>query len=80
MDRTLTGTAPHLHQSAHGDRFHGRPCRQPLMAERDNTGAELAPEEITRRRAKARRTALFLAAISTVVFVSFLVTGITGRG
>ncbi|NRB70658.1 MAG: hypothetical protein HRU51_01940 [Xanthomonadales bacterium] len=50
------------------------------MAERGNTTAELAPEEITRRRAKARRTALFLAAISTVVFVSFLVTGITGRG
>lgn len=37
-------------------------------------------EEVARRRARARRTALFLAAIVIAIFIAFLVTGVTGRG
>ncbi len=37
-------------------------------------------EELARRRGNARRTAWILALIVLAIFVTFLVTGVTGRG
>ena len=41
---------------------------------------KLPAEELARRRANARRTALVLGAIVLAIFVAFLITGVTGRG
>ena len=41
---------------------------------------DIAPDELARRRRNARRTALILAVIVLAIFVTFLATGITGRG
>ncbi len=52
-----------------------------MAPERDLSNDD-APDaaELERRRAGARRTALILAGIAVVIFVAFLVTGVTGRG
>ena len=49
-------------------------------AKNAESSADVAPEELARRRANARRTALILAATAGAIFVTFLITGITGRG
>lgn len=37
-------------------------------------------DELARRRSGARRTAIVLGIVVTVIFVAFLITGVTGRG
>ena len=41
---------------------------------------DIPREELDRRRRNARRTAVILALIVLAIFVTFLVTGVTGRG
>lgn len=40
----------------------------------------IASEELARRRRNARRTAIILALIALAIFVTFFMTGVTGRG
>lgn len=54
-----------------GDETKGRDMADPGVA---------SAEEVARRRARARRTALFLAALVAAIFLAFLLTGVTGRG
>jgi hypothetical protein len=49
-------------------------------SKRDDGDRDVAPAELERRRAAARRTALILAAVVLTIFIAFLVTGVTGRG
>lgn len=42
--------------------------------------ADTSRDELLRRRKNARRTALVLGAIALTIFVTFLMTGVIGRG
>ncbi len=41
---------------------------------------DIAAVELARRRRNARRTAIILALIALAIFVTFFMTGVTGRG
>lgn len=46
----------------------------------DERQAQASQNELLQRRKNARRTAMVLGGIVLVIFVAFLITGVTGRG
>ncbi len=49
-------------------------------ARHETETADTSRDELLRRRKNARRTALVLGAIALTIFVTFLMTGVIGRG
>lgn len=48
--------------------------------ERMGDKPDIAADELARRRRNARRTAIILGLIALAIFVTFFMTGVTGRG